>query len=50
MASGLDNGQIAEALQIGQAAVRGHVRRILEKLGSHTKVQALARARETGLI
>ena len=50
MAKGLDNSQIAEALQIGQAAVRGHVHRILEKLGSHSKVQALERARQTGLI
>lgn len=50
MAEGLDNGQIAEALHIGQAAVRGHVHRILEKLGSHSKVQALAAARQAGLI
>ena len=50
MAEGLDNRQIAEALQIGQAAVRGHVHRILEKLGSHSKVQALASARQAGLI
>jgi len=50
MARGLDNVQIAEALHIGQAAVRGHVHRILEKLGSHSKVQALATARQSGLI
>jgi DNA-binding CsgD family transcriptional regulator len=30
--------------------VRGHVRRILEKLGTHSKAQALAIAREAGLI
>jgi DNA-binding NarL/FixJ family response regulator len=50
MAEGLDNGQIADALQIGRAAVRGHVHRILEKLGSHSKLQALATARQAGLI
>lgn len=50
MAKGLDNAQIAEALQIGQATVRGHVHRILEKLGSHSKVQALDTARQAGLI
>ena len=50
MARGLDNIQIAEALHIGQSAVRGHVHRILGKLGSHSKLQALANARQAGLI
>ncbi len=50
MARGLDNVQIAEALHIELGAVRGHVHRILGKLGSHSKVQALATAREAGLI
>ncbi len=50
MARGLDNVQIAEALQIGESAVRGHVHRLLGKLGSHSKTQALAIARQAGLI
>jgi DNA-binding NarL/FixJ family response regulator len=50
MAAGLENWQIAGALNIGQAAVRGHVHRILGKLGSHSKVQALAAARQSGLL
>jgi len=50
MARGLDNAQIAETLHIGESAVRGHVHRILGKLGSHSKLQALATARQAGLI
>ena len=50
MARGLGNVQMAEALRIGEGAVRGHVHRILGKFGSHSKVQALATAREAGLL
>src|SRR5438270_13207205 len=50
MAHGLANAQIAETLHIAESAVRGHVHRILGKLGSHSKAQALATARQSGLI
>jgi len=50
MASGLDNYDIAEKLGIGYGTVRSHVRGVLEKLGARSRLQAVALARETGLI
>jgi DNA-binding NarL/FixJ family response regulator len=50
MANGLDNVEIAGALDLEPPAVRGHVRRILEKLGTHSKAQAVVVARDAGLI
>ncbi|HEY6114613.1 MAG TPA: response regulator transcription factor [Candidatus Dormibacteraeota bacterium] len=50
MAAGLDNYDIAEKLGIGYGTVRSHVRGVLEKLGARSRLQAVALARETGLI
>ena len=50
MARGLDNHEIAEELGIGYGTVRGHVRGVLEKLGSHTRLHAVAAARKAGLL
>ena len=50
MASGLDNYDIAEKLGIGYGTVRSHVRGVLEKLGARSRLQAVALARESGLI
>jgi len=50
MAKGLDNNEIADELHIGYGTVRGHVRGVLEKLGAHSRLQAVAEAREAGLI
>jgi DNA-binding NarL/FixJ family response regulator len=50
MAQGLDNQQVAERLVISYLTVRGHVRSILGKLDCHTKLAAVARASEYGLI
>jgi two-component system, NarL family, response regulator DevR len=50
MAAGLDNYDIADKLGIGYGTVRSHVRGVLEKLGSRSRLQAVAVARETGLI
>ena len=50
MARGLDNYEIAEELGIGYGTVRGHVRGVLEKLGSHTRLHAVAEARKAGLV
>ena len=50
MADGLDNYDIADQLRIGYGTVRGHVRGVLEKLGAHSKLQAVATARQAGLV
>lgn len=50
MASGLDNYDIADKLGIGYGTVRSHVRGVLEKLGARSRLQAVAVARDTGLI
>jgi DNA-binding NarL/FixJ family response regulator len=50
MAAGLDNYDIAEQLGIGYGTVRSHVRGVLEKLGARSRLQAVALARENGLI
>jgi len=50
MAAGLDNYDIAEKLGIGYGTVRSHVRGVLEKLGARSRLQAVALARDTGLL
>jgi DNA-binding NarL/FixJ family response regulator len=50
MAQGLDNYAIAEKLVISFTTVRGHVQNVLEKLGAHSKLEAVARAGEYGLL
>jgi DNA-binding NarL/FixJ family response regulator len=50
MAEGLDNHAIAAHLSIGFTTVRGHVQRVLEKLGAHSKLEAVARAAQHGLL
>ncbi|HET7836673.1 MAG TPA: response regulator transcription factor [Variovorax sp.] len=50
MAGGFDNYDIASELRIGYGTVRGHVRGVLEKLGAHSKLQAVATARQAGLV
>jgi DNA-binding NarL/FixJ family response regulator len=50
MAAGMDNFEIASRLGIGYGTVRGHVRGVLEKLGAHSRLQAVAEARKAGLI
>jgi DNA-binding NarL/FixJ family response regulator len=50
MAQGLDNRTIAEKLFISFTTVRGHVQNILEKLDAHSKLEAVARANQHGLI
>jgi two-component system response regulator DevR len=50
MAGGFDNYEIAEELGIGYGTVRGHVRGVLEKLGAHSRLQAVAEARKAGLV
>ena len=44
------NAEIAEALFIGESTVKTHVNRIFAKLGLSSRVQAVIRAYETGLV
>jgi two-component system, NarL family, nitrate/nitrite response regulator NarL len=50
MAAGRSSRQIAEQLGISYATVRGHVRAIERKLDTHSKLGAITRAREIGLV
>jgi DNA-binding NarL/FixJ family response regulator len=49
MIQGADNREIAARLNIGYETVRTHVKRVLEKLGARTKLEAVVRAIEDGL-
>jgi len=50
IARGDSNQEIAEMLVIAVVTVKRHVTHIFEKLGVHTRVQAVARARTFGLL
>jgi DNA-binding NarL/FixJ family response regulator len=50
MAEGLDNAVITERLFVELTTVRWHIRNILEKLGVHSKLAAVLRASELGLV
>lgn len=50
MAAGTTNRAIGQALYIGDETVKSHVTRILRKLDATTRTEAVARARELGLI
>jgi DNA-binding NarL/FixJ family response regulator len=49
LARGLTQAQIAEELFISPKTVGGHIQRILEKLGVHSRAQAVALAHGRGL-
>jgi DNA-binding NarL/FixJ family response regulator len=48
LARGLTQAQIAEELYISPKTVGGHIQRVLEKLGVHSRAQAVALAHEHG--
>jgi DNA-binding CsgD family transcriptional regulator len=48
--AGLSNQQIAEQLSVAASTVKTHINNIYGKLGVETRVQALNRARELGLL
>jgi len=48
MTDGADNRTVAERLQISYATVRSHVRSILAKLGTRSRLEAVAKATEWG--
>lgn len=50
LAQGLSNEELARRLTIGEATVKTHVARVLEKLSIDTRAQAVAVAYETGFV
>jgi LuxR family maltose regulon positive regulatory protein len=50
VAEGLSNREIAARLLISLSTVKGHTANIYGKLGVHSRTQALARARDLGLL
>ncbi len=50
MAVGLDNRAIAAKLGIQYTTVRGHVRSVIEKFGARSRLEAVARAYQIGLV
>jgi DNA-binding NarL/FixJ family response regulator len=50
MREGLDNAAMSARLFIELSTVRWHVRHILDKLGAHSKLEAVAKAAELGLL
>ena len=50
MAKGLDNGAIAERLSLTLHTARGYVQNVLEKLEAHSRLEAVIRANQLGLV
>ena len=50
LCQGLSNHEICERLFLALDTVKGHNRRIFEKLEVHRRTEAIARARELGLL
>jgi DNA-binding CsgD family transcriptional regulator len=50
LAAGCSTGQMAEKMSISKETVRNHVKGVLRSLGATSRVEAVAKAREVGLI
>ena len=50
MTSGLQNKEVAQRLDLSPATVRNHVHNILDKLGVHSKLEAVCLAYRSGWV
>jgi DNA-binding CsgD family transcriptional regulator len=50
LAGGASTTQIQETLQLSRETVRNHIRHLLRALGAHSRLEAVAFARRSGLI
>jgi DNA-binding NarL/FixJ family response regulator len=50
LAGGTSTAAIGQRLHIARNTARAHVQRVIEKLGAHSKLEAVAVARRTGII
>ncbi len=50
IAAGLTNREIADRLYLSLVTVKAHARSIYDKLDAHNRTQAVARARELGVL
>lgn len=50
MSKGRDNREIADHLTVSYATVRSHVRKVLEKLGARSKLEAVVKAADIRLL
>lgn len=50
ISNGKSAKEIKVELSLSEATVRGHIRSILQALGAHSQIEAVARAREVGLL
>jgi len=48
--AGRSTRQVAELMSLSDETVRNHIRAILRKLGAHSRLEAVARARSRGLL
>jgi ATP/maltotriose-dependent transcriptional regulator MalT len=50
IAAGMSNRQIAQEMFVSLGTVKTHINNIYRKLGTHSRTQAVARARDLNLI
>ena len=50
LAAGSSTAEIAERLGVAQETARNYIRRLLRSLGVHSRLEAVVRARDTGII
>jgi DNA-binding NarL/FixJ family response regulator len=50
LSEGRSAKEIGQELYLSQATVRNHIRSLLQALGAHSQLEALAKARELGLL
>ena len=50
LAAGLSTPRIGQELQIANNTTRAHEQRVIEKLGAHSKLEAVAVARRAGVL